>query len=218
MKAIQFSGRLGSGCAFVILLSLGARALAQVPTAAETREQKQHSRWVQESLSQLKEESSEEPPADILLSFAPRGQVSARERKNEKIQRDWLVKSLRRMRTIQPGATRTKLLKVFTSDGGVSDETHETFVFRTCPFIKVRVEFRLADRTHRRRRIGKGSENPLDVVTKISQPFLAYTVVDGAESNSEIHAYTWPEIRDGQQALVFANWDAGICSDHLADS
>jgi len=42
---------------------------------------------------------------------------------------------------ITPGATRAELLKVFTTEGGISTATRRTFAHRRCPYIKVDVEF-----------------------------------------------------------------------------
>jgi hypothetical protein len=45
---------------------------------------------------------------------------------------------------ITPGMTRADLLKVFTTEGGISTATHRTFVHRRCSIIKVDVEFALS--------------------------------------------------------------------------
>ena len=46
---------------------------------------------------------------------------------------------------IKSGMTRAELLKVFTTEGGLSTATHRTFVYRGCPYIKVDVDFTLSD-------------------------------------------------------------------------
>jgi hypothetical protein len=54
----------------------------------------------------------------------------------------WVAEALRRMQTVKPGMTRTDLLKVFTTEGGLSSPLHRTFVSRDCPYFKVDVELR----------------------------------------------------------------------------
>src|ERR1039458_7697527 len=46
---------------------------------------------------------------------------------------------------ITPGMKRADLLKVFTTEGGISTAAHRTFVHRRCPYIKVDVEFALSE-------------------------------------------------------------------------
>ena len=44
---------------------------------------------------------------------------------------------------IKPGMMRADLLKLFTTEGGISSATHRIFVHRRCPYIKVEVDFSL---------------------------------------------------------------------------
>jgi hypothetical protein len=53
----------------------------------------------------------------------------------------WVIEVLKRMLTIKPGMTREALLKVFTTEGGLSTGVHHTFVSRDCPYFKVDIEF-----------------------------------------------------------------------------
>ncbi len=46
---------------------------------------------------------------------------------------------------IKPGMTRSALLKVFTTEGGLSTAQHRTFVYRGYPCIKVDVDFNLSN-------------------------------------------------------------------------
>src|SRR5882762_3835773 len=62
---------------------------------------------------------------------------------------------------ITAGTTRAELLKVFTTEGGLSTATHRTFVHRRCPYIKVDVDFTLSDPKQK-------DERPTDTVSKIS--------------------------------------------------
>jgi hypothetical protein len=45
------------------------------------------------------------------------------------------------METIKTGMTRSTLLTVFTTEGGLSTVSHRTYVSRECPYFKVDVEF-----------------------------------------------------------------------------
>jgi hypothetical protein len=85
----------------------------------------------------------------------------------------WIAASLRTMETIKPGMTRTDLLKVFTTEGGLSNRIHRTYVFRDCPYIKVDVEFKP---------VGQEKEvlleGPADVIITISRPYLNWSVMD----------------------------------------
>jgi len=72
---------------------------------------------------------------------------------------------------ITAGTTRAELLKVFTTEGGLSTATHRTFVHRRCPYIKVDVDFTLSDSKQR-------DERPSDTVSKVSKPYLEWSIVD----------------------------------------
>jgi hypothetical protein len=53
----------------------------------------------------------------------------------------WVASVLKRMETIKTGMTRSTLLTVFTTEGGLSTVSHRTYVSRECPYFKVDVEF-----------------------------------------------------------------------------
>ncbi|WP_395748471.1 hypothetical protein [Prosthecobacter sp.] len=74
---------------------------------------------------------------------------------------------------IAPGVTRRELLKVFTTEGGLSTATQRTFIHRQCPIIKVDVEFKLSDPKQ-----GELDERPTDTISKISRPYLAPSIRD----------------------------------------
>jgi len=74
---------------------------------------------------------------------------------------------------ITVGTTRAELMKVFTIEGGLSTAAHRTFVHRHCPYIKVDVDFTLSDP----KQPGL-EERPTDTVSKISKPYLDWTVFD----------------------------------------
>jgi hypothetical protein len=72
---------------------------------------------------------------------------------------------------ITVGATRAELLKVFTTEGGLSTATHRTYVHRRCPCIKVDVDFTPTDSKQK-------DERPTDRVSKISRPYLEWSIMD----------------------------------------
>jgi hypothetical protein len=74
---------------------------------------------------------------------------------------------------ITPGTTRTELLKVFTTEGGISTVKHRTFVHRRCSYIKVDVDFTLSDPKQ-----SIVDERPTDTVSKISKPYLDWSIGD----------------------------------------
>ena len=86
---------------------------------------------------------------------------------------------MKRMQTVKSGMTRTDLLKVFTTEGGLSTPLHRTFVSRDCPYFKVDVDFEAVGRPSRdpngRVTILEGSK---DKIVKISKPYLQFRIMD----------------------------------------
>ncbi len=74
---------------------------------------------------------------------------------------------------IKPGMTRAELLKVFTTEGGLSTATQRTFVYRGYPYIKVDVDFTLSDPKQK-----AIEERPTDTISKISKPYLEWSTID----------------------------------------
>src|SRR6266481_10228534 len=87
--------------------------------------------------------------------------------------------ALIRMHTIKPGMTRIDLLKVFTTEGGLSTGLQRTFVSRDCPYFKVDVEFEAVGRPSRdaggRVTLFEGSR---DIIVQISKPYLQFSIAD----------------------------------------
>jgi len=83
------------------------------------------------------------------------------------------------MQTVKVGMTRADLLKVFTTEGGLSSGLNRTYVYRQCPLIKVDVEFEPVGRPARD---GEGRvtliEANEDVIKKVSKPYLEWGVTD----------------------------------------
>jgi hypothetical protein len=76
---------------------------------------------------------------------------------------------LKKCESIKPGMTRADLLKVFTTEGGLSTQIWRTYVYSRCPYIKVDVEFASTK---------SKQEQPTDIITKISKPYLAWSIGD----------------------------------------
>ena len=112
----------------------------------------------------------------LLLTAAP---LSAQSPQRQQEQTKWIIDSLKEMQKIKVGMTRADLLKVFTTEGGLSTGLNRTFVYRQCPYIKVDVEFKPVGRPARD---AKGrvtlSEADADVIEKISKPYLDWMVLD----------------------------------------
>jgi hypothetical protein len=84
----------------------------------------------------------------------------------------WIAASLTDMQGIKVGMTRAEMLKVFMEEGGISNRRWRRYVYRKCGYIKVDVEFAPAN----------NPDNPdqslEDRITKISQPFLEWSIRD----------------------------------------
>ena len=91
----------------------------------------------------------------------------------------WVADVLKRIQTIKVGMTRSELLTVFTSEGGLSTGLQRTFVNRDCPYFKVDVEFTAVGRTNRDSD-GRVTlvENARDVIVRISKPYLQFPILD----------------------------------------
>jgi len=78
----------------------------------------------------------------------------------------WVSNVLACIATIKPGMTRSDLLRVFTTEGGLSTRTHRTYVLKQCPTIKVDVEFSIS------------ANEADDKISQISKPYLDYSNYD----------------------------------------
>ena len=88
------------------------------------------------------------------------------------IERDhtaWIAGALNAMQTIKVGMTRSDLVKLFTTEGGLSTTSRRTYVYRQCPYIKVDVKFAASSRD---------GELPTDKIVEVSRPYLAWSVMD----------------------------------------
>lgn len=75
--------------------------------------------------------------------------------------------------------TRAELLKVFTTEGGLSTGLNRKYVYRECPYIKVDVEFEPVGRPARdtQERVTL-LEADRDVIKNISKPYLEWSILD----------------------------------------
>ena len=91
----------------------------------------------------------------------------------------WVTHALEKMQSIKPDMTREDLLRVFTTEGGLSTSLHRTFVSRGCPFFKVDVEFNAAGRPNRDKE-GRVTlqEDSRDMIVKVSKPYLEFSIMD----------------------------------------
>jgi hypothetical protein len=72
---------------------------------------------------------------------------------------------------IKPGMKRKDIGTVFIQDGGISFRTEGRYVFRECPYIKIKIKFSEDGATI-------GNESPEDVITEISSPYLEAPMKD----------------------------------------
>jgi hypothetical protein len=91
----------------------------------------------------------------------------------------WVAKVMEKMETIKVGDTRKSLLRVFTTEGGLSSALEQTYVSQDCPFFKVDVKFRATGRPERDSDGRVTSvESDDDIITTLSRPYLAYSILD----------------------------------------
>ena len=79
----------------------------------------------------------------------------------------WITKVLYQTGKIRPGMRRKDLLKLFTTEGGLSTNRSRTYVLVECPYIKVDVQFKPGS---------NGSDE--DIIESLSKPYLAWGVMD----------------------------------------
>jgi len=91
----------------------------------------------------------------------------------------WVSHALEKMETVKAGMTRDELLKVFTTEGGLSTGLHRTFISRDCAYFKVDVEFQAVGRPDRDSE-GRVTlrEDARDIIVKISRPYLQFSIMD----------------------------------------
>lgn len=74
---------------------------------------------------------------------------------------------------IRHGMTRAELLKIFTTECGISTAVGRTYIYRGCPYVKVNVHFTSSDPKQK-----MVEERPTDIISKISKPYLEWSIID----------------------------------------
>ena len=85
----------------------------------------------------------------------------------------WITSVLTWIQDVKPGMTRKDLLKVFTTEGGLSNRSRRTYVLKQCPYIKVDVEFAAATNEQDRLAV-----MPEDKIATISRAYLDFSIMD----------------------------------------
>jgi hypothetical protein len=85
----------------------------------------------------------------------------------------WIGKVLHDIEQIRPGMKRKDLLKVFTTEGGLSTRSQRTYVYKDCPYVKVTVHFKALEGE-----FSTPNEEPDDIIESLSPPFLALSTMD----------------------------------------
>jgi len=85
---------------------------------------------------------------------------------------EWVTKSLEEMQSIKVGMTRRQLKTVFMEEGGTYSREARTYVYHNCQYFKATFRFNLVGDLKNR------DENPDDVITDISSPFLQWSHID----------------------------------------
>lgn len=86
---------------------------------------------------------------------------------------EWIASVLRSVQSIKVGMTRSDLMKVFTTEGGMESKkattSQRTYVHRECPYIKVDVKLAISS---------VDEDFPTDKIIEISRPYLNWSVMD----------------------------------------
>ncbi len=90
----------------------------------------------------------------------------------------WVAESLKQMLTIEPGMSRSQLMTVFTTEGGLSTALQRTFVSHDCPYFKADVTFHRASHDPSGGREASLRELDNDVIATISRPYLQFSIRD----------------------------------------
>lgn len=85
---------------------------------------------------------------------------------------------LKDVSSIQPGMSRAALLRVFTTEGGLSMRDTQQFAYRRCPYIKVIVNFRRPNDADDNWSGAPDEEWTGDIIQSISKPFLEHSTTD----------------------------------------
>jgi hypothetical protein len=123
-------------------------------------------------LHPLAKEASVRRVVCVLLILLTASLAASQESEVDREHTQWIGSVIRTTRSIQPGMTRADLLKIFTTQGGISTRFHRTYVLRECVNIQVNVDFVAIEDPD------GNEELPTDEIKAISLPFLEYFVGD----------------------------------------
>lgn len=84
-----------------------------------------------------------------------------------------IEKIILEVQQLKVGMSRADVLKIFATEGGLASMGARTYVYRSCPYIKIDVEFETAEGAKYLTR-----ESATDRITMISRPYLAQMVLD----------------------------------------
>ena len=108
----------------------------------------------------------------VAVSFAQSGQERDTSGFDE-AHTEWIATALRSIQAIKVGMSRSELMKVFTTEGGLEFKSattaQRTYVYRKCPYIKVDVKLAITS---------PNEDLPTDKITEISRPYLEWPVGD----------------------------------------
>jgi hypothetical protein len=93
--------------------------------------------------------------------------------KLEQTHREWLLDRIKEAKSVTAGMSRADLLKVFEEDGGLNTIPARRYVLRSCPYIKVDVEFNVKPRSYTRDMPDQNLK-----IQNISEPYLGYMITD----------------------------------------
>ncbi len=114
-----------------------------------------------------------------ILTIGAVSGVSAQTRSTSVKQTEWVASVIKDVQKIKIGMTRGEMRKVFGEEGGLSTTSQRTYVYLGCPYIKVDFEFESRGREIKDQ-MGQylRPESDLDVIKKISKPYLEYSIMD----------------------------------------
>lgn len=108
----------------------------------------------------------------LLLLLAAVSLTAGQESRLDQEHTRWIASVMDTIHTIRPGMTRQDLLKLFTTEGGISNRFERTYIYRRCALIKVTVEFQPVEKSQGH------DEMATDKIKSISNPFLQGAVMD----------------------------------------
>ena len=106
-----------------------------------------------------------------MLSSQPRQEFRISDFDEEHTQ--WIASALRSIQAVKVGMTRSELMTIFTTEGGLefrrATTSRRTYVYRLCRYIKVDVTLAISN---------PDQDSPTDKIKEISKPYLEWTIVD----------------------------------------